>query len=42
MFMEGKQQEVIFKECVVVGAGISGIAVARWLKVKKHMICLIS
>ena len=36
--MEAIQQEVIFKECVVVGAGISGIAVARWLKVKKSII----
>jgi cation diffusion facilitator CzcD-associated flavoprotein CzcO len=27
------QNNVIFKDCVVVGAGISGIAIARWLKV---------
>lgn len=26
-------KEFELKECVVVGAGISGIALARWLKV---------
>ena len=26
-------QNYIFKECVVIGAGISGIACARWMKV---------
>jgi hypothetical protein len=23
----------VFKDCVVIGAGISGIAIAKWLKV---------
>jgi hypothetical protein len=27
------QNNVILKDCVVVGAGISGIAIGRWLKV---------
>ena len=26
-------ENFIFKECVVIGAGISGIACARWMKV---------
>jgi protoporphyrinogen oxidase len=27
----------ILKECVVIGAGISGLAMARWLKVKQKL-----
>ncbi len=27
---------LIPKECVVIGAGISGLAVSRWLKVKPN------
>ena len=33
------KKEYTIKECVVVGAGISGIATARWLKVKKKPTC---
>ena len=28
-----KEKKYTIKECLVVGAGISGIATARWLKV---------
>lgn len=30
--MSGKSN-IVFKECCVIGCGISGIALGRWLKV---------
>ena len=35
--LKGKKEYTI-KECIVVGAGISGIATARWLKVNRQRI----
>ena len=26
-------KDYVFKDCVVIGAGISGIAISKWLKV---------
>lgn len=31
--MENSSSKIVFKECCVIGCGISGIALSKWLKV---------